>query len=223
MPNTMPATRQLLEFPNHCTPALPARAEPSPAEETRQSRILIVDPSGRQELAKLLRHAGHKVESVNYADTARSAFERHQHDLIAIGQDLPDCSGLTLAASLRQRSPSCRLLLLAASCDAALLLKAMRSGINDVLVKPFEAHQARQCVARLTRSLAQDTALSPSLDRLIAQLVGVPMPVIERALILHTLTICRGNRVRAALSLGIPRRTLYNRLADYGIESPSAS
>ena len=223
MPSTMPATRQLLEFPNHSAPALPARAEPSHAEPTRQSRILIVDPNGRQDLAKLLRHTGYKVENVNYADTARSAFERNLHDLIVISQELPDCSGLTLAASLRQRSPSCRLLLLAASCDAALLLKAMRSGINDVLVRPFEAHQARQCVARLTQPIAQDTALPPTLEGLIAQLVGIPMPVIERALILHTLTSCRGNRVRAALSLGIPRRTLYNRLADYGIESPSAS
>lgn len=49
----------------------------------------------------------------------------------------------------------------------------------------------------------------------VTQLVGQKMEVVERDLILETLTHCLGNRTRAAEILGISIRTLRNKLHDY--------
>ncbi|MBM3084222.1 helix-turn-helix domain-containing protein [Chelatococcus daeguensis] len=54
----------------------------------------------------------------------------------------------------------------------------------------------------------------PTLAAALA-LVGQPMAVVERELILATLVHCGGNRTHAARMLGISIRTLRNKLADY--------
>lgn len=220
MPSTMPATRQSIEITERSAPCRPPLHEPSSSEQPQQTQVLVVDPISRQHLPKLQRQREYKVEITINSDSARAAFDRQRPEIVVIAQDLPDCSGLTLASYLRQRAPTCLLLMLATSVNADLLLRAMRSGINDVLFRPFSIAQLEQSVARLARPLFQEEPLASPLDSRIAPLVGVPVPQIERALILHTLTVCRGNRVRAALLLGLPRRTLYNRLALYGQESP---
>ncbi|MGH7481697.1 MAG: sigma-54-dependent transcriptional regulator [Longimicrobiales bacterium] len=50
-----------------------------------------------------------------------------------------------------------------------------------------------------------------------AALAGLSLPELERQVILETLERVGGNKTRAARELGIPRRTLYRRLARYGI------
>jgi len=45
---------------------------------------------------------------------------------------------------------------------------------------------------------------------------GMRLEEVERRFILHTLDACRGNKLRAAQTLGISRRNLYNKLASYG-------
>ena len=47
-----------------------------------------------------------------------------------------------------------------------------------------------------------------------------PAPIDERQRILDALTECAGNQSRAAEMLGMPRRTLVKRLAEYGIPRP---
>jgi DNA-binding NtrC family response regulator len=55
----------------------------------------------------------------------------------------------------------------------------------------------------------------------VTQLVGQKMEVVERDLILETLTHCLGNRTRAAEILGISIRTLRNKLHDYRAQGVS--
>lgn len=61
---------------------------------------------------------------------------------------------------------------------------------------------------------ATPRSFSPAL-RAAKALVGQPMAVVERELILATLAHCGGNRTHAARMLGISIRTLRNKLADY--------
>lgn len=191
---------------------------PADIDQPQPSRLLIVGSISRQELAPL--QAGYSIEIAPCASVARICFDRFSPDLVAISQNLLDGFCSTLAAFLRRRSPTCVLLMLADAVDADSLLKAMRSGINDVLTRPLTVEQLEQCVARLARPCLAAEPLSPTLDRRIAQLVGIPVPTIERALIQHTLTLCRDNRARAARLLGLPRRTFYRRLGQYGLDSP---
>ena len=47
---------------------------------------------------------------------------------------------------------------------------------------------------------------------------GTPLPEIERASIVKTLQMAKGNKLKAAEMLGISRRSLYNKLEDYQIK-----
>jgi two-component system, NtrC family, response regulator AtoC len=49
--------------------------------------------------------------------------------------------------------------------------------------------------------------------------VGQPLRQVERQLILKTLEMAGGNRVRAAEILGISPKTLYNKLGRYNAQS----
>lgn len=197
----------------------PHTAGRTDTDQPKASRLLIVGSIGRQELAPL-QQTGYSIETALCASAARTCFDRFSPDLVAISQGLPDGFSSTLAAFFRRRSPTCVLLLLADAVNVDSLLQAMRSGINDVLTRPLTVEQLEQSVARLARPCLDAEPLSPILDRRIAQLVGIPVPTIERALIQHTLMLCRDNRARAARMLGLPRRTFYDRLGQYGLDSP---
>jgi DNA-binding NtrC family response regulator len=47
---------------------------------------------------------------------------------------------------------------------------------------------------------------------------GTPLSEVEKTMILETLKAVRGNKLKAANILGISRRSLYNKLEEYGIE-----
>jgi hypothetical protein len=60
---------------------------------------------------------------------------------------------------------------------------------------------------------------SSSRRRLARRLIGLPIRVVERDLILETLTHTHGNRTLAARLLGVSVRTLRNRIAQYSAEA----
>ena len=59
---------------------------------------------------------------------------------------------------------------------------------------------------------------SSSRRRLARRLVGSPIRVVERDLILETLAHARGNRTMSARLLGISVRTLRNKITEYSAE-----
>jgi len=57
----------------------------------------------------------------------------------------------------------------------------------------------------------------PPRPELIKIPVGTPMDLVEREVILRTLEAHEGNKTATAEALGISRRSIYNKLAEYGI------
>jgi DNA-binding NtrC family response regulator len=53
----------------------------------------------------------------------------------------------------------------------------------------------------------------------LATLTSLPLPEVERALILNTLRDVGGNRERASQLLGLSTRTLYRKIREYGLGS----
>jgi DNA-binding NtrC family response regulator len=61
-------------------------------------------------------------------------------------------------------------------------------------------------------------------NEVVPMLIGTPLSEVERELIVQTLGRCNGNRTHAARLLGMPVRTLRNRIRLYmadGIEVPA--
>ena len=61
----------------------------------------------------------------------------------------------------------------------------------------------------------------PSRAELIKIPIGTPMEAVEREVILRTLAAHEGNKTATAEALGISRRSIYNKLAEYGDKSAS--
>jgi DNA-binding NtrC family response regulator len=71
---------------------------------------------------------------------------------------------------------------------------------------------------------AEKTAQSHARNELIPFLIGSTVEEVERALVVHTLARCDGNRTYAARVLGLSVRTLRNKIRVYsaeGIEVPA--
>lgn len=61
-------------------------------------------------------------------------------------------------------------------------------------------------------------------NEIVPMLIGTPLSEVEREMIVQTLGRCNGNRTHAARLLGMPVRTLRNRIRLYmadGIEVPA--
>jgi Fis family transcriptional regulator, factor for inversion stimulation protein len=61
-------------------------------------------------------------------------------------------------------------------------------------------------------------------NEVVPMLIGTPLSEVEREMIVQTLGRCNGNRTHAARLLGMPVRTLRNRIRLYmakGIEVPA--
>jgi len=72
-------------------------------------------------------------------------------------------------------------------------------------------------------ALALATPGRPAIE-VVPMLIGTPLSEVERELIVQTLGRCNGNRTHAARLLGMPVRTLRNRIRLYmadGIEVPA--
>jgi DNA-binding NtrC family response regulator len=61
-------------------------------------------------------------------------------------------------------------------------------------------------------------AAGPSAASYIKMPIGSTLEAVEREMILRTIEFTRGNKTRAAATLGVSIKTLYNKLCQYGLE-----
>jgi DNA-binding NtrC family response regulator len=96
--------------------------------------------------------------------TLAEAYAKGQPDLLLLGCSILDTEGPGLFASIAQRWPGTRMLLIAGSANDT----APRTGAHGVLVRPFTVESVRQKVdiqlGRIVPSLVQ-LQLVPSSDR----------------------------------------------------------
>jgi len=86
-------------------------------------------------------------------------------------------------------------------------------------------HEFPHHAASLSTTAALPVAtLSRTANEVVPLLIGTPLSEIERELIVQTLSRCNGNRTHAAKLLGMPVRTLRNKIRLYladGIDVPA--
>lgn len=78
--------------------------------------------------------------------------------------------------------------------------------------------------AELSSMIIPSAHASQPANEIVPLLIGTPLCEIEREMIVQTLARCNGNRTHAARLLGMPVRTLRNKIRVYladGIEVPA--
>ena len=111
-------------------------------ERLQPFRVLVVDDSESQALfyANLLRQAGMETQIVNDPMQVLDVINEYPPELVLMDLYMPVCSGVELAAVIRQQPAFLGLpiVFLSAETDRNVQLEAMRLGGDDFLTKPIK-------------------------------------------------------------------------------------
>ena len=105
-----------------------------------EATVFVVDddPSVRRGLERLLRTAGHRVESFA---SAREFLERPDHDgprCLVLDVRMPGQSGLDLHDRLVASGRDIPVIFITGHADVPMAVRAMKAGAVDFLSKPFD-------------------------------------------------------------------------------------
>src|SRR3954463_13126367 len=114
-------------------------------------RLLLVedDPAVRRSLAETLTEEGLDVHATESAEQALSALESVRPDVVLSDIRMAGMDGVELLTLLKERRPDVDVLLMTAYDDMPTIVRAMREGASDFLVKPIRLLELRASLARV--------------------------------------------------------------------------
>jgi DNA-binding response OmpR family regulator len=129
-----------------------------------KANILVVDdePVERQTLTEILRLEGYHVAAVANGEAAVDYARLNPVDLILLDLRMPGMSGLDVIKIISRTLPEVEIILFTAYGSMESAIEALRSRVQDYLLKPASATQILESVAR---GLARRTAKLQSRER----------------------------------------------------------
>jgi putative two-component system response regulator len=120
---------------------------------TARELVLVVDdePMIRRMIARIVRDAGHDVETAACAAEARDWLGTAEFALIICDLRMPGESGAELAGWVRTTHPDVAVLIATATNDAEVAEAALRLGAYGYLVKPFKRNEVSINIANALR------------------------------------------------------------------------
>lgn len=110
-------------------------------EQIKKTRILIVDdlPENLQVLGNTLREYGFQIAFAVNGKQALSVAQAKLPNLILLDMSMPEMDGLSVCKKLKENSltKSIPVVFLTARTEAENIMKALKSGALDYVVKPF--------------------------------------------------------------------------------------
>ncbi|HWB20177.1 MAG TPA: response regulator [Phycisphaerales bacterium] len=195
-----------------------------PSIVNQMLRVLIIedDEPYRMMLAKMAGSLNCEATQIGSAIDALELLKHESVDVIMLDLHLPRMNGLEFLSRLRERDLNTPVIVLTGVGTLEAAQSAIRSGVTDFLTKPCHLGNLESALERARRNLAVQR-LEPDLpDEVFPPSRNAPseepvkaMAEIEREAILSAIKRNNGNRSAAAVELGISRRTLHYRLAEY--------
>ena len=114
------------------------------------AKVLVVDDEEelRASVERVLRRAGHDVETAGSAQQALALLRRGEYELVISDFRLPDRDGLELIRDVRDLRPDAEIILITAFANIPLAVDAIKRGAYDFLSKPFKRAELEVAVAR---------------------------------------------------------------------------
>ena len=141
-------------------------------------RVLLVDDDAavRRSLSETLSEEGHEVRASENAEDALSQLIDYAPDLVLSDIRMPGIDGIELLERVKKRAPSVDVILMTAYDDMPTVVRAMREGAFDFLVKPLQLGELQAVLERVTADrrareqairAAEDQADAYRLDALV--------------------------------------------------------
>lgn len=128
------------------------------------------DPSVLSAVGRLIRSAGHKVETFG---SPREFFERSRSDepgCLVVDLRMPDLTGLELQEAMGRAGYHLPVIFMSGHADIQSTVKAMQGGAIDFLIKPFDEGQLLEAIERATALDVEGRAARAGRDALRARL-----------------------------------------------------
>jgi len=181
-------------------------------------RVLIVEDEQRLRdlLADVVPEMGFPASSVRSAEEALRIMQSDPREILLLDLQLPAMSGMELFERVRRDWPATQVIILTAFGDLPTAQQAIRLDVAEFLSKPFHLQQIELALDRARRRIANAGSQShPELTTNPNEAEAKTLAQLEHEQILAALRRHNGNRTAAAAELGIGRRTLHYRLAEY--------
>lgn len=116
------------------------------------AKILVCDDSAfmRMMLKRILIENGHEV--VGEAGDGRQAvqlFRQFKPDLITMDITMPKMDGIEAVKIIHDENPLVRIIMVTAIGQRSVITEALKAGASDFIVKPFEAGQVMETIAKI--------------------------------------------------------------------------
>jgi two-component system response regulator RegA len=170
-----------------------------------ETTILIVDDDRpfATVLSSALRRRGFQSVIAHDYDEALAEAEAWRPDQAVVDLRMPGRNGLEVVASLRERWPQLRVVVLTGFGSIATAVEAIKLGAVHYLTKPTSVDEILAAFER-TEPVLLDTPMTKH---------ATPLDELEWEHLQRVLTDCGGNVSEAARRLGMHRRTLQRKLA----------
>ena len=115
-----------------------------------QARILVVDDEQhvRTSLACWFREEGYEVDTAAGGREALAELARSGADILLVDIKMPGMDGLELQRRARELAPDATVIIMTAYAAVETAVLAMKEGVYDYIVKPFDPEALRTAVQR---------------------------------------------------------------------------
>ena len=112
-------------------------------------RILLVDDSATSRMLfkiHMPKDIEAEIREASCADEAMQQARDFAPDLVVLDYNLPDRNGVEIAGDLKEMGVTCRMVLLTANTQAAVIESAKQAGINHVVEKPITTERVQNMI-----------------------------------------------------------------------------
>lgn len=143
------------------------------------ARTLLVVADNPDTQTVILEHArakGHSVISATTPELGLTTFDMTQPDIVITDLFLPEQEGMMLVKQIRERRPTCPVVLLTDAGHAESTMEGLRAGALDYVQQPVHEEAFAQVLQRAIHSLPASVDDAPGVERLEYVLVMGPDP-----------------------------------------------
>jgi DNA-binding response OmpR family regulator len=134
-----------------------------------QARTLLVVADNVDTQAVILEHAkakGHSVISASTPALGLSTFDMTQPDIVVTDLFLPEQDGIMLVKQIRERRPTCPVVLLTDGRHGESTMAGLRAGALDYVQQPIDEDAFAQVLQRAIHRLPASVDDAPGVERL---------------------------------------------------------